>query len=553
MINGNIYDVNGCYNGGSCDFFAKYKKQTTSSVEVKTEISNDWAVSAGVKVEGEIEAAPMGVGVSTSYKVWATGKYGKKFSNDQTNRTTISVSVEVEAREDDRIYSTIADYDIWEYPVFHGNEQFSRRSYFALVPKNVQATWYGSKSYFAQQYVPDHEVSNILSYYPYDTLSNNPNLAQIIRASYVSDRFSLDGSSSYDWNLSITDFEETGADTTRDMGIDAGVELGGFESTFKFDNQKMSTHTTTVENLIDLQVHLGSVNMSIGDVKYAVTPYAYWGTNDALVVDYAVQPELAPPGFPETWWQDTYGNIPDPAFILPWRLDPEKGFALGDPEKRFQTKDITFVPRKPQIGDTLTITARVRNFSLISTSSPVSVKFYLEDPDSGGTPIIGVNGTNTVNTNGIVPLQGKSEVNFKWVLPNGLPAYPKIYAILDQENATTEIHDNNNKGFNILGSSSVSGIDDSENYIPDTYVLYQSYPNPFNPSTTIKYSIPNSDKVSIKVYDILGREVSTLVNEYKTAGTYSIEFNASWFASGIYFYQIHSGNFVETKKMVLIK
>ena len=553
VINGNIYDVNGCYNGGSCDFFAKYKKQTTSSVEVKTEISNDWAVSAGVKVEGEIEAAPMGVGVSTSYKVWATGKYGKKFSNDQTNRTTISVSVEVEAREDDRIYSTIADYDIWEYPVFHGNEQFSRRSYFALVPKNVQATWYGSKSYFAQQYVPDHEVSNILSYYPYDTLSNNPNLAQIIRASYVSDRFSLDGSSSYDWNLSITDFEETGADTTRDMGIDAGVELGGFESTFKFDNQKMSTHTTTVENLIDLQVHLGSVNMSIGDVKYAVTPYAYWGTNDALVVDYAVQPELAPPGFPETWWQETYGNIPDPAFILPWRLDPEKGFALGDPEKRFQTKDITFVPRKPQVGDTLTITARVRNFSLVSTSSPVSVKFFLEDPDSGGTPIIGVNGTNTVSTNGIIPLQGKSEVNFKWVLPNGLPAYPKVYAILDQENAITEIHDNNNKGFNILGSSSVSGIDDSENHIPGTYVLYQSYPNPFNPTTTIKYSLPNSDIVNLKVFDILGREVAVLVNEYKPAGTYAAEFNASEFASGVYFYQLQSGNFVETKKMVLMK
>jgi len=553
VINGNIYDVNGCYNGGSCDFFSKYKKQTTSSVEVKTEISNDWAVSAGVKVEGEIEAAPMGVGVSTSYKVWATGKYGKKFSKDQTNRTTISVSVEVEAREDDRIYSTIADYDIWEYPVLHGNEQFSRRSYFALVPKNVQATWYGSKSYFAQQYVPDHEVSNILSYYPYDTLSNNPNLAQVIRASYVSDRFSLDGSSSYDWNLSINDFEETGADTTRDMGIDAGVELGGFESTFKFDNQKMSTHTTTVENLIDLQVHLGSVNMSIGDVKYAVTPYAYWDKNDALVVDYAVQPELAPPGFPETWWQETYGNIPDPAFILPWRLDPEKGFALGNPDKRFQTKDITFVPRKPVPGDTLTISARVRNFSLKATSTPVSVKFYLDDPDSGGTAMIGVNGTNTVTTNGVINVQGKTDVNFKWVVPNGLPAYPRIYAVLDQGNAITEIHEDNNKGYNILGISPVLGLEDAANILPEDYALYQSYPNPFNPSTTIKYSIPNSDIVNIKVFDILGREVAVLLNEYKPAGTYNIEFNASRFASGVYFYQLHSGNFVETKKMVLMK
>ncbi|MBK9096606.1 MAG: T9SS type A sorting domain-containing protein [bacterium] len=128
-----------------------------------------------------------------------------------------------------------------------------------------------------------------------------------------------------------------------------------------------------------------------------------------------------------------------------------------------------------------------------------------------------------------------------------------MYAVLDQENAITEIHDNNNKGFNILGSSSVSGIDDSENYIPDTYVLYQSYPNPFNPTTTIKYSLPNSDVVSLKVFDILGREVAVLVNEYKPSGTYAAEFNASEFASGVYFYRLQSGNFVQTKKMVLIK
>ncbi len=552
-FNGTSYDVNACFNGGDCDFWAQYKKQTTSSVEVSTEIHNDWDISAGIKVEGEIEAAPMGVGVSTSYKVWATGSYGEKFSKDSTNRQTISISVEVEAREDDRIYSTIADYDIWEYPVFHGNESFSRRSYFALVPKNVQATWYSSKSYFAQQYVPDHEVGNILSYYPYDTLSNNPNLSKVIRANYVSDRFSLDGSSSYDWNVTITDFQQSGAGTERDMGIDAGAELGGFSTTFKFANRKMSTHKASVEDIVDLKVHLGNVNMGIGDVKYSVTPYAYWGRNDALVVDYAVHPELAPPGFPPTWWQDNYGDFSDPAFILPWRLDPEKGFPLSDPDKRFQTKDITFLPRKPDAGDSLTIQVHVRNFSLMATPTPVSVKFYLNDPDSGGTPIIGVNGTNTASTNEILSVQGSSLVTFRWVVPNGLPSFPRIYAVLDQENAINEIHENNNKGFNILGASSVSGIEDENGFIPEEYVLYQSYPNPFNPSTTIKYSLPASDMVSLKVFDILGREVAVLVNEYKTSGTYSIEFNANRFASGVYFYQLQSGNFVETKKMVLIK
>ncbi|MDZ7623444.1 MAG: T9SS type A sorting domain-containing protein [Ignavibacteriaceae bacterium] len=422
-----------------------------------------------------------------------------------------------------------------------------------LYPKNVQATWYGSKSYFAQQYVPDHEVGNILSYYPYDTLSNNPNLSEVIRANYVSDRFSLDGSSSYDWSVSITDFQQSGAGTERDMGIDVGAELGGFSTNFKFANRKMSTHKASVENIIDLKVHLGNVNMGIGDVKYAVTPYAYWGTNDALVVDYAVQPELSPPGFPPTWWQTTYGNNSDPTFALPWRLDPEKGFSLNDQTKRFQTKDITFSPRKPEVGDTLTITARVRNFSLMATPSPVSVKFYIGDPDSGGTPIIGVNGTNTVFTNGTILNRSRKDVEFKWVVPSGLPPFPRIYAVLDQEGTITEIHENNNKGFNILGGSSTTEIDDENNIIPEEYVLYQSYPNPFNPTTTIKYSLPNSDIVSLKVFDILGREVAVLLDEYKTAGTHTIEFNANGLASGVYFYQLRAQNFVETKKMVLLR
>ncbi|NUM63620.1 MAG: T9SS type A sorting domain-containing protein [Ignavibacteriaceae bacterium] len=139
------------------------------------------------------------------------------------------------------------------------------------------------------------------------------------------------------------------------------------------------------------------------------------------------------------------------------------------------------------------------------------------------------------------------------MLPNGLPQYPRIYAVLDQDNSITEIHEDNNKGFSVLGASSVSGVDDEINIIPEDYVLYQSYPNPFNPSTTIKYSVPNDDNVSLKVFDILGREVELLVDEYKNAGTYSIEFNASRFASGVYFYQLQSGRFIETKKMILLR
>jgi len=85
------------------------------------------------------------------------------------------------------------------------------------------------------------------------------------------------------------------------------------------------------------------------------------------------------------------------------------------------------------------------------------------------------------------------------------------------------------------------------------YVLYQNYPNPFNPSTTIRYELPKASYVTLKIYNVLGQEVATLVNEEKPAGNYEVNFNASNLSSGVYFYKIKAGSYVETKKMNLIK
>ena len=85
------------------------------------------------------------------------------------------------------------------------------------------------------------------------------------------------------------------------------------------------------------------------------------------------------------------------------------------------------------------------------------------------------------------------------------------------------------------------------------FQLEQNYPNPFNPTTTIKYQIPEVSFVTIKVYDVLGNEIATLVNEQKPADSYEVEFDASGLPSGIYFYRLQAGSFVEAKKMVLMK
>ena len=95
------------------------------------------------------------------------------------------------------------------------------------------------------------------------------------------------------------------------------------------------------------------------------------------------------------------------------------------------------------------------------------------------------------------------------------------------------------------------------NFIVSDFSLSQNFPNPFNPSTKIRYSVPQLSKVIIKVFDVLGREVETLVNEEKSAGTYELEWNtesaAGGLSSGVYIYQIRAGSFVESKKMILLK
>jgi len=96
------------------------------------------------------------------------------------------------------------------------------------------------------------------------------------------------------------------------------------------------------------------------------------------------------------------------------------------------------------------------------------------------------------------------------------------------------------------------GVQDDD-IVVDHFELEQNFPNPFNPSTRIRYSVPNASFISLKVYDVLGNEVAIIVNEEKPAGDYQLNFDASTLTGGVYFYQLISNSFVDTKKMILLK
>ncbi len=100
---------------------------------------------------------------------------------------------------------------------------------------------------------------------------------------------------------------------------------------------------------------------------------------------------------------------------------------------------------------------------------------------------------------------------------------------------------------------SLVGVSHNNNQIPKEFNLSQNYPNPFNPTTNISFSVPKAGNVKVSVYDVLGNEVATVVNEYKQAGSYNVNYNASALSSGVYFYKMVSGSFTETKKMTLVK
>ena len=102
-------------------------------------------------------------------------------------------------------------------------------------------------------------------------------------------------------------------------------------------------------------------------------------------------------------------------------------------------------------------------------------------------------------------------------------------------------------------NAGITGVQQADNNVPQNFLLEQNYPNPFNPTTQINYSIPSAQKVTLKVYDELGKEVATLVNNEQAAGNYTVDFDASRFASGVYFYRIQAGNFMQMKKMILMK
>jgi len=546
VLNGVPYDVSRMYHQHVPRFSATYARSEETTVELETEIHKDWGGSATLSGTARYYGATV--------SGYITGKYGEKFKNVEGSSQTVFERLEVTAIGDNRLFAAILEYDIWEYPVYGDGVL---QGHILVVEPTVKGNrWFSSKSPSAYSFVPEHEVGNILSYRQYPDPAQNPAVDEIIK---IGNSHGLGATTSDNWYLRFEDFTQTSAKTEKEYGVEFGGSVSAWGVKLKVDGHykkgEISTHTTKVRKGLELGVALGSLDMGLGNVAYNVRPYTYWSVDGALVLDYTVQPELSPnPDVSPTWWQLHYNSKPDPAFILPWRYDPEKGYALSNPDmERHETRDISFFPRDPVPGDVVTISARIHNFSLLATPQGVGVSFFVDDPDNGGTLIVGDCG-NTVFHTAPLPARGSRVVAMDWTFPGGIGTRPYIFGLIDPGQAFAEIHENNNKGWRRLGGPlSVGTEDEIPTDLPASYALQQNYPNPFNPSTTIRFELPVDTRVRLEVFDMLGRRVAVLADDEYRSGHHSVLFDAGSLASGLYVYRLRTTGFTDTRKMMLIK
>lgn len=563
MFDNTPIDVSGCYLGSDCGFAATYTEQTSQTVEVTTQISGDWQIGAGIDgnlnsildeipVAGELVVDlldALGLGIDFNFEA----SYGEGFSELLGTQRTITLTTQVSTFEDDAIYASVLDYDIWEYPLYVRGQFAGNIAIVLPNPKRDQ--WFNSKTPEAASYRPGHEFGNILSY------STDLAPARSIEQVFTGSRYTL-GTQTVTWDVTReqTQFSESEQSTTLQMSGDIDISLPiptlNLNINGDYSSQTLNTHRTSVSNLQGVTVNFGQIEATVEGKKanYSVTPFIYWERSGALVVDYAVEPSIAGPGEVPTWWQERYGQLPDPAFNLPGRYDDVKTGNIVDPATLSRTKSLAFYPEIIDPGQTVTIQALISNHSLLPTASEVPVRFYIGDPAAGGVAITGTP-TNPDPVAPVIAARGTATVRTSWNVPgNTLDSALRIYAVIDPGNTLSEIHESNNTGWAPLRTTvgMETDIDDAP-ILPEGFTLHANYPNPFNPATTIGFTLNRPEEIRLAVYDVLGREVAVLIEGQKVAGDHSVAFDASTLSSGVYIYRLETANRAEVRTMMLVK
>jgi hypothetical protein len=257
--------------------------------------------------------------------------------------------------------------------------------------------------------------------------------------------------------------------------------------------------------------------------------YAWVGVNGAIALSMAPEDtqNVNAAGF-YTNWEMPNATMPE-NFISPFWNDLNLAAGMGT--VYYQDLGTMFVVQYEGIGN-FNDPNDVSTFEVIlDRTDPANHKIYFQYEDVGATGL---------EATAVTGIQGETS-SLPWLLVySGLGDGPEETMPANGVAVT-------------LTNTDPTGVRPAEGEVPSVFALYANYPNPFNPSTNIKYSVPEASRVILKVFDALGREVATVVNQDQAAGTYVATFDAKSLANGTYFYRLQAGNFTETKKMLLLK
>jgi hypothetical protein len=211
-------------------------------------------------------------------------------------------------------------------------------------------------------------------------------------------------------------------------------------------------------------------------------------------------------------------------------------------------------PQEAEMGDTVKLRAIVHNFGLQASSGPITLKFYIGDPVNQNV-ITDINGNSSFSIP-VISERDRQIVEIDWKIPSGIYRFPKIYASIDPDNTITELHRNNNIGWNIFNVTDGSLVDPdtltSVNDQAENISLVECFPNPFGSDIRLDYELKHAGVAKITVLDITGKEVAVIANEQTAAGVHSIRYDASALTSGIYFFNFSWPGHSETKRLVKI-
>ena len=192
-------------------------------------------------------------------------------------------------------------------------------------------------------------------------------------------------------------------------------------------------------------------------------------------------------------------------------------------------------------------------FRSVESTIPVELISFTASVNENNVTLSWTTATETNNQGFEVQRSNGGEFEpIAFVNGNGTTTEVQIYSYIDR-NVKDGSYSYRLKQVDFDGTFEYLNVVEVNVAAPSVFALDQNYPNPFNPTTTINYYVPEVSFISLKVYDVLGNEIATLVNENKPAGNYKAEFNAAGIPSGIYFYRIQAGSFIDTKKMILLK